>query len=268
MRGALERYRLLAAWPILAAVLLLRWSVDGGAVPVPVAHPEGETCGTCHMAGEGVNLANAARLVDREEALCGRCHSTAVTSSHPTGFTPGRPIDAAFPLSPGGELTCSSCHLVHGAGKGKLRGERRGRDLCESCHRPAFFAAMIEGGTSIGDLGHLAGGGGATVGDGLDETTRQCLECHMDGLLGAAMYVDHEGILRHAGQAFNHPVGVSYRRVEGQADYRPVSLVSRAVRLPEGRVACISCHKGYTRRHGQLVMSNNGSRLCFECHRL
>ncbi len=256
-----SRFAVLLLGLLLAGLLLFR--VDAQA-----PGPHGAPCGRCHLAGEAVTAENAHQLLGTQERLCGTCHADALTLSHASGFPPGRPLPAAFPLDWKGDMTCSTCHAIHDARPGHLRGDKRGRDFCLACHTPAFFLAMADGGESITRTGHLAANP-VELGLPLDPATLRCLDCHSGKAdSGPVVELATGGLLRHAEHGINHPIGVPYARAMQYGGYRPVSRLSPAIRLPEGRIGCISCHAGYTRRHGELVIPNRGSRLCFECHDL
>ncbi len=230
--------------------------------PAPHARP----CGNCHLAGEAVTADNAYRLLGTQERLCGDCHGEALRLSHASGFHPGRPLPAAYPVDWKGDMTCSTCHDVHNDRPGHLRGTRRGRDFCLACHEERFFQVMADGGRSLTESGHLAARH-ADFGFDLDPATLRCLACHSDKAdAGPAVELASGGLLRHANHGLNHPIGVSYARALSYGGYRPVARLSPDIQLPQGRIGCISCHRGYTREHGALVIANRGSRLCFECH--
>ncbi len=236
----------------------------GAKAPGPHSAP----CGRCHLAGEKVTAGNAAQLLGTQERLCGSCHADALTLSHASGFAPGRPLPAAYPLDWKGDMTCSTCHAIHDHKPGHLRGARRGRDFCLACHTESFFLAMADGGESLTRTGHLAANP-TDPGLPLDPASLRCLDCHSGKAdSGPAVELASGGLLRHAEHGINHPIGVPYARAMQYGGYRPVAQLSAAIRLPEGRLGCISCHAGYSRRHGELVIANRGSRLCFECHDL
>jgi hypothetical protein len=81
----------------------------------------------------------------------------------------------------------------------------------------------------------------------LDRQTRECLSCH-DGASASESnnptprarwrgYADETGR--------QHPVGVQYRSLSRPTDsspLRPAALLPREVALPDGKVACVSCH--------------------------
>ncbi|MCP5150189.1 MAG: cytochrome c3 family protein [Ectothiorhodospiraceae bacterium] len=230
---------------LLAAVLV-------AATEVPAATHDGLDCIACH----GVERPTAAPALDVSPA-CAGCHQSAAEFSHPLGASPGSTAPANLHLAPDGGMTCATCHAVHGPAPG------RPTVSCNACHRPQFFDAMADGGTSVASRGHLDAR--AVIGDGLDPYSAQCLSCHdargdAPGLHGNA---------RGAAQpAPNHPVGRPYARAVAYGGYRQLERVPTAVALPGGTVGCVSCHAGYSAEHGGLVLPATGSGLCYACHDL
>lgn len=232
------------------------------------AHLAGMGCGDCHLAGKDVTAAQASKLMASQEVLCGSaCHPKAVQISHPSGLVPKAKLPAEYPVDWKGDLTCSTCHLVHATGPGQLRGDKRGKDMCQACHDVAFFANMKDLGTSIVQSGHLSAG--ITLGNiELDPFSLHCLGCHSDNFSAPGVNVDRNGILRHASGGNNHPIGRRYRESVRFGGYRPERTLSKSIVLPDGKISCVSCHQAYNRNHGKLVMANNRSSLCFQCHDL
>lgn len=227
-------------------------------------HLAGTACGSCHLAGKEVDPIQASKLVASQEKLCGACHPKAVRASHPSGIAPKRMPPAEYPLDWKGDLTCSTCHLPHGTGPGLLRGAKRGKELCFSCHDVTFFSRMKDQGMSMVLSGHLNAGVELRNID-LDPYTLQCLHCHETKGDPSGVRVDMRGILRHASGAANHPVGRSYRAAERFGGYRPEITLSKKILLPDGKISCVSCHQGYSKDHGKLVIAKD---LCMECHNL
>lgn len=238
--------------------------IFGHATSTRDFHPQHTDCQSCHLAAD-VTRENAKQLVDSQEKLCGRCHANALQVSHPSGFTPQQKIPAQYPLDWKGDVTCSTCHDVHGQTQGLLRGNKSGRAFCLSCHSESFFAGMADRGTSIQLSGHLARSD-APVSIDLDPFSRQCLSCHADRGDSLNIYVDQRGIVRHSGGSGNHPIGMRYDEAKGVGLYRRAADLPAAILLPEGKVSCVSCHVGYSKKHGALVITNKHSALCMECH--
>ena len=239
-------------------------SLFGHAFKTRDYHPQNTECNSCHLPAQ-VTKENAHQLIDSQEKLCVRCHANALKVSHPTGFVPIQKPPALFPVDWKGDVTCSTCHQVHGHEHGLLRGGKSGREFCLGCHNEGFFASMADKGVSIQLTGHLAK---STVAENidLDPFSRQCLSCHGDNAEGLAMRVDQRGIVRHGGGSGNHPIGMRYGEAKGIGLYRRVTELPAAIMLPEGKVGCVSCHIGYSKKHGALVMSNDRSALCMGCH--
>ena len=228
----------------------------------PRLHPLDSGCESCHLAGADTTPDNAAMLIASQEQLCSKCHPNSLQLSHPSGFTPppGKTIPASYPLDWKGDLTCSTCHEVHGDLPGKLRGTARARDMCLACHDQAFFDNMRDSGVSVVQSGHL-GALNAQNWQTLDPYSIQCLECHGNS---GDVNVDPNQILRHG--SLNHPIGRSYAAAVRYGGYRPAIMLSKKILLPNGMVGCVSCHEGYSKTHGKVVTTNTGTSLCFECH--
>lgn len=107
--------------------------------------------------------------------------------------------------------------------------------------------------------------------------TMLCIRCH-DGTVArdtisgvpSERYANkfNPGVFGTGHGATDHPVGIEYPKID--QGYRPTENVeaSKAVRLPEGRVECISCHDPHDEAgvEPMLVMSNKRSALCLTCH--
>lgn len=261
MNGAGVGGRLL---PILIGLLLVLYFLSGvGKRGIP--HPGEADCGSCHLAGSAVNEKNAAQLVRSQEELCASCHEDAVRVSHPSGFPVTRPLPAKFPVDWKGDLTCSSCHKVHARPGRTLRTRKVGKEFCLSCHAQAFFDRMTDGAQSLVDSGHFASR--PLPGVELDAYSLKCMECHAEeaSLPGLSLRLTGN-VARHLDSSVNHPVGSEYRKAERYGGYRPALMVSQKLLMPNGRLACVSCHEGYSKVHGKLLLGQGS--LCFECHDL
>ena len=262
--------RLLLLVGLAAAALLVAaatWVTGQRQLAVP--HLSQTGCQDCHVARDLNDPAAARKLVASQETLCERCHAAAIKVSHPSGVTPRTAVAAAtaeaYPVDWKGELTCSTCHAVHGSNRGLLRGERRGRDLCLSCHDQRFFSAMRDKGESLVLSGHLNAGVELAAGS-LDPYSLQCMTCHDAKGDSPAVSVDRRSVLRHNSGRANHPIGTRYADAEKSGGYRPAAVVARRALLPNGRVGCVSCHLGFSKDHGKLTMPKAGSQICYQCH--
>lgn len=226
-------------------------------------------CSNCHLAGKQVDPAQAHKLVASQELLCGVCHASVKRMSHPSGFAPRGKLAAEYPLDWKGDMTCSTCHEVHGTKPGLLRGDKRGKDLCLSCHDSGFFDTMKDAGISLQQTGHLSSNDlinkGVAV---IDRYSLQCIGCHDSRSDARGVNVGRNGILRHASGAANHPIGITYPAFAPNGEFRPKNMLSKFILLPDGKLSCVSCHQVYKKDHGQLVVVNERSSLCVQCHNL
>jgi predicted CXXCH cytochrome family protein len=248
-------------------LLLLLMGAWLHAARSPGTHLQGTACSTCHLAGHDTTRDNARLLTTSQEKLCERCHPGALQVSHPSGFNPGRPLPAQYPVDWKGDLTCSSCHDVHDDANLRLRGTARGKAFCLACHPRAFFDKMRDGGISTVQSGH-AGGAGSMPPQGLDPFSLQCLGCHGQQGDGDSSLIDRNLVLRHARGNMNHPIARNYAAASRFGGFRSPSQLSRKILLPAGQLSCVSCHLGYSKEHGKLVMQNQRSALCLECHEI
>ena len=157
------------------------------------------------------------------------------------------------------------------------------RNACQACHVPhlqALRAAPAEAGPTEPALQmyRLAGQRRVFVPDRYapGPTSLLCLGCH-DGTVATSTIGSAHAILAGVRQGFlapdayvlrDHPIGVTYPR--NSRKYRPQSVVlaEGKVRLPEGRIECVSCHDPHNTAGADkmLVMSNKRSKLCLTCH--
>lgn len=251
---------------ILVLAVALGWQVAYAGRSRDV-HPIGTSCTSCHLSRGPITQQNAGVLVGSQQELCADCHPGSIEVSHPAGFAPLRLPPPEFPLDRSGNLSCSSCHAIHGDAPGYLRTSKRGRDFCISCHDESFFERMADGGNSLVVSGHVAVEG-APGGPGPDAFSLQCMTCHLDldGDLGVSL--PDSGLMRHGQTRGNHPVGVLYEPAMRYGSYRSPALLPEEILLPEGKVSCVSCHRGYSEQHGKVVFGGRGSLLCYGCHDL
>lgn len=111
----------------------------------------------------------------------------------------------------------------------------------------------------------------------LDRHSLVCLGCH-DGVIATDVFTTaHAASLARfePGEALSaalagHPIGGRYP--SDHPRYRAANVVTRdgRIRLPEGRVQCVSCHDPHHAggHPAMLVKSNERSALCLSCHRL
>lgn len=225
-------------------------------------------------------------------SLAGSDHSAAASISasrhgpgivnHPVHVIPSSNVHvpAGWPLSPRGEITCSTCHNQlpgsDGAGNAYLRGadhtEEPTGSFCANCHddgRSDEVGGMHWRALRVAHImpERWARGGRSA---GLDDASRLCLQCH-DGI--NASEVAHtsmhgRGDSRGVNE-LSHPVGMAYPDGAGRnrnSGYKPRMALPRTVRLPQGAVSCVSCHDLYSATEDRLTVPIEGSRLCLTCH--
>lgn len=232
-------------------------------------HLSDQNCSNCHLAGKNVDPAEASRLVASQEMLCGVCHKNVKRMSHPTGFQPKEKLPAGFPLDWKKDMTCSTCHDVHGTRPGLIRSALHGKELCLACHTAAFFNGMKDAGVSLQQSGHaIPDMAQEDKSTDIDALSLQCMGCHSGQTDAGGIRVGRNGIVRHASGAANHPIGVPYPSLSRNREFRPKSMLPKAIWLPDGKLSCVSCHQPYKKEHGQLVMPNDKSSLCLQCHEL
>ena len=205
------------------------------------------------------------------------------TSNHPVGVVPSAAIriPGGWPLAPDGSLTCLTCHRkippLEGASQAFLRGSADPRtdslDFCRNCHGhdDSSVSAASQHWMAVGEA-HISDAEyslrrRATM----DSRSRRCLECHdgVNATEGATSTAWNRGPGSVGDPRRNHPVGVPYpaRTVRGPSSaFRPPELLPASIRLPEGKVSCVSCHDLYATSRGRLTAPIEGSALCFVCH--
>lgn len=261
-------------FPRTLNLLLLLATVGVGWAWWPTAkaatgHLSQSSCFSCHLGGGEVRPATAATLIGRQEDLCASCHPDAIRASHPSGLIPRRAIPRPFKLDWKGELTCSTCHTIHGATPGLMKSTKRGEALCLECHDRNFFERMVDRGASMTTSGHLDARRSTTpttpTPPPIDTFSLQCMGCHNE-MQGSNQVRIESGLLRHFGNPLSHPIGGLYQSFLRTGGYRAPQLLPKEIMLPDGKISCLSCHQGYSEKHGKLVVGNERSALCLHCH--
>jgi predicted CXXCH cytochrome family protein len=146
---------------------------------------------------------------------------------------------------------------------------RPGTDIgyfCRACHEHNGHAPghkELAGTAHLGSASKKAGYGGE-----LDPLSASCIACH-DGAAASSVEVETRRFYSEHSSGGSHPIGIDYgkqgRPPRGRG-LAPASRLDRRIKLFGGRVGCGTCHDFYSATAGRLVMSNDGSRLCRECH--
>lgn len=150
------------------------------------------------------------------------------------------------------------------------------RSLCLTCHTPE---GMTDG-AARPPADRLSRAAAVLAQDAdreLDRHSLVCLGCH-DGVIASDVFTTaHAASLAPFGfgeelsaALAGHPIGGRYP--SDHPRYRDANVVTRdgRIRLPEGRVQCVSCHDPHHAggHPAMLVKSNERSALCLSCHRL
>lgn len=264
------------AWGVgLAGAGLAGWIIASGGIARGGVKKHDFTgrCASCHT---GIPELGApyrqARLIDRVERLCARCHALHAQMSHPIGVIPQEPGPLRAYLDEEGRMTCVTCHEVHkedhvasaGGTAGLLRGHVSGAAFCATCHQEG-----LPGGGWRHELAlaraHLAGRLAQEAQPTVDRVTAECLSCHDGWIARSGQAEIRSGDYQH-GIGISHPVGVVYPR--NDPGYVPREALPEAITLFDGKVGCVSCHNPY---HGygpnRLTVQITGSALCLTCHR-
>lgn len=205
--------------------------------------------------------------------LCEKCHEEGKGPSHPVDMRASMNIPPVFPLNRRGNITCVTCHSVHKKDRpGKryiLRVEESGELFCMICHGELIEGLAMHKGT-VGSAHISRRYVVEDQHDIIDELSAKCLNCH-DASLAKDAIVENIGrgeYLHGQDIGIAHPIGVDYyeARAKYQGAYVTPESLRPEIKLFNGKVGCGSCHNPYSKRHFQLVMSNEGSKLCFACH--
>lgn len=206
------------------------------------------------------------------ESRCADCHAQVGTLSHPVDVQPSMTVPANLPLDQG-RMVCTTCHDVEaGRGPALLREDSESTiALCAQCHdrgrgdRAEAHALGTARAHLDGPREGIRSGRGGTR---LDQESESCMSCH-DGTVASPGSVrtgpaGPMNAMRLIGG--QHPIGAVQRPRGVDDNLVHASRLDPVVRLFDGRVGCGSCHSPYAGDGALLVMSNERSRLCLECH--
>ncbi len=244
-------------------------------------------CGLLLVAGAlvgGIPLAALAGWPGGERSLADKLRYGPGQTNHPVQVRPSANVQvpAGWPLDADGSLTCITCHEtlpdLRGGTDPYLRDfdaeAASALDFCAKCHTEGGQAGRSMHWMAVGRA-HLGPEGDQrrrSAGQ-LDAESRTCLSCH-DGV-NAAESVNPAGggheMNSYGDRGRNHPIGVMYPSPSARRAGSPLRVKASLppeIRLPDGRVSCVSCHNLYAGRPGLLTVPIEGSQLCFGCHDL
>jgi predicted CXXCH cytochrome family protein len=237
-----------------------------------------EECKGCHKGVPQKGQKSPLPMIGKIRTLCSRCHSNIVrTYSHPDEVLPvNTRVPADMPLSVEKKVTCATCHDIHSTAEWSkkvhlLRRTVTGIEFCSVCHeeQPTELSHAKT-------LGYAHSAGARYVprdkSGSLDRLSIQCISCH-DSSIGRGDSIGSSGFWLHskdlARHLNGHPIGVSYDEAQYKdpGGYKEKSILS-PVKLFSGKVGCGSCHDPYSSIPNRLVISNEGSALCYKCHNM
>lgn len=211
-------------------------------------------------------LAATVRTMNSQQCLS--CHPLDAGRSHPVNVTPSMALPAGMPLT-GNRMTCTTCHLdtieAHAAARGGITGDKFLRatgttSFCAACHSSVQFDRRGQHPRAVTqahpDLARQRGSAPSLL---ESDTSHSCLGCH-DGTVASDAFSSPGGSMRA-----NHSTGVAYGR-RGRSKLIAPDRLDARIELPNGQVACTSCHNLYSREPKLLVMRNDASKLCRSCH--
>lgn len=223
-------------------------------------------CSRCHLntPKKGEKLL----FVSDIDKLCSECHKQVVAAlSHPSGLKPSFPLPPEFRLDWSGKMTCVTCHEIHGSKKNLLAGEKTGKAFCMSCHRETLLKKDKYGHEVVSSLLHQSQYETTNLNQPLDRESQECLGCHDGGFARIQNATIGVGIWKHgSGSVGSHPIGVDYQQAFRKGGYKRMASLNRRIRFFNGKLGCGSCHSLYSALPAKLVISNQRSALCLECH--
>jgi len=90
-----------------------------------------------------------------------------------------------------------------------------------------------------------------------------CLSCH-DGNIAKSVSVCKIA----CGFKDSHTIDKAYPPRGKESSFNPApSVISQGIKLPDGKITCISCHNLQSRAHSFLASDIAKSKLCLICHK-
>ena len=263
---------------LLAFAGILAVAMAYSMLPGPHAFSD---CTRCHLTDSSGKI-QGRRLTASVTTLCAECHAAVLNDGylHPVDVRPRHAVvPPDLPLSVEGEITCATCHDLHGQEDTSfglpghyLRRADQGREFCKACHHEQRNRGTGHA-DSIGESHFRPRYAPLSASGEIDPLSLTCLSCH-DGSYSQSTAI-RAGVWTH-GRDFmkydsgSHPIGVDYEAARSRrgrrTDLRPMAVVDPRIRFFEGKVGCGSCHDPYSAIEKHLVMSDRESRLCLSCH--
>ncbi len=243
-------------------------------------HAFENNCHYCHVGSMDPSI-----LTRDVDFLCLSCHQSQKQLSHPVGMIPQREIPLGFPLYKK-RIRCITCHIAHTTYDDTdyehkrwdgnpffLRYKTPGKLFCFQCHSngtESFEIKKVDAHAMGFGRAHMLGHD-IVLKQVLDDGSRDCLICH-DGTLSQDATVKVAGADWEHSQSIgvSHPIGIDYGSLyrKNPRRLRNPGALDRRIKLVEGKVGCQSCHSHFSKLPHLLVMENDGSKLCLQCHNI
>ncbi len=93
-------------------------------------------------------------------------------------------------------------------------------------------------------------------------TLAHCVSCHDGSVAHKVSFCTVQ-----CSALTSHPVLKQYPPRGQASSYAPAAaVIAKGIKLPDGKVSCISCHNIRVPEKNHLAMDNRGSKLCLTCH--
>jgi len=224
-------------------------------------------CDRCHL--NEPQTAMKMLFVKDVDLLCKECHQqNGKALSHPSVMKPSFPLPPEMQIDWSGKMTCVTCHQAHGSRKFLLANEKTGKAFCASCHHSGLPAKDKYGHDVISAQIHQDQQEATVVSQPLDDESQECLACHDGGFTDVKKNVAHGAGPSYSmsNSGFSHPIGVDYQPALKKEEYKSIAALNKNLRFFNGKLGCGSCHNIYSSLPAKLVVNNDGSALCLECH--
>jgi predicted CXXCH cytochrome family protein len=256
---------------------------------VPLHHFQ-LSCDSCHQQSSESLVrpeAEPNNLKDSVNRLCAspECHDFDPVLSHPLGVAVESGVPATMPLDSNSRVTCLTCHSnsqtsdsSNYADLGLDRSLRRpsGMQFCAECHLKMGGSRSQQSHWQFSARAHLGSAETQTqqmqefepLTHQIDTESRACLSCHDDITVTIPSHNETIGRKRARWKRMSdHPIGMNYEHVAARQIRRYIlPLADHRLRLFSGKVGCGSCHSPYSPLDKNLIMRNQKSALCRQCH--
>lgn len=249
-------------------------------LPCESCHDPANATETDKLQGQSIWQMSA----DVNGACTSSCHEYNRILNHPVGVSVSAVAADEMPLDSSGQMTCLTCHYDDYSSAEIVEGDDDrmllvpfGDELCARCH--ARMPQTGRGGShwSFGDKAHLGSINPQSIRedemarlDGeIDQESHTCLGCHEEVTVTVPGYNETSAEKAARWRKMkDHPIGMDYSRIamETYTEYNYPPGNADRIRMFDGKVGCGSCHSVYSGIEKLLVVRNDRSFLCRQCH--